>query len=102
MHNKSIALQSFHVVTDSTHCMIWNGFPVFLTGTTDLGRRFHPFSLSVCTNEDNEDFSLIFQTLKSSILRLFNIVYSPSILMADAAGCITIAFSAVFGPNFIR
>jgi hypothetical protein len=34
-----IALKSNHVVTDSTHCMIWNVFPVFLTGPTDLSRQ---------------------------------------------------------------
>jgi hypothetical protein len=26
-----LTLKNIHVVTYSTHCMIWNGFPVFLT-----------------------------------------------------------------------
>jgi hypothetical protein len=97
-----LTLKNIHVVTDSTHCMIWNGFPVFLTGTTDLSRQFHPFCLSVCTNEDNEDFTFIFNTLKVSIQVLFNIIYNPTILMADAAASITIAFTSVFGSNFTR
>jgi hypothetical protein len=97
-----IALKSNHVVTDSTHCMIWNGFQVFLTGTTDLSRQFHPFSLTVCTNEDNEDFTFIFNILKVSILVLFKLVYNPSIFLADAAASITIGFTAVFGSNFTR
>ncbi len=49
---------------------------VFLTGTTDLSRQFHSFCLSVCTNEDNE---------------YFKIIYNPTILMADTAASITIA-----------
>ena len=97
-----LALKSIHLVADSTHCMIWNGFPVFLTGTTDFARRFHPFCLSVCTNEDNGDFTFIFETLKRSVLLLFKTVYSHSILMADAAASITIAFTVVFGSNFLR
>jgi hypothetical protein len=40
--------------------MIWNGFPVFLTWKTDLSRQFHPFCLSVWTNEENEDFNIHF------------------------------------------
>jgi hypothetical protein len=31
-----LTLNKIDVVTDSTQCMILNGFPVFLTGTTDL------------------------------------------------------------------
>ena len=97
-----LSLKSSHLVTDSTHCMIWNGFPVFLTCTTDLGRRFHPFCLSVCTNKDNADFTFIFQTWKRNVELFFKTIYVPSILMADAAASITIAFNVVFGPNFIR
>jgi hypothetical protein len=37
------ATYSRHVCADTTHCMIWNGFPVFLAGTTDRGRHFHAF-----------------------------------------------------------
>ena len=58
--------------------------------------------MSVCTNEENEDFTFIFNTLKVSIQVLLNIIYNPTILMADAAACITIASTSVFGSNFTR
>ncbi len=30
------------ICADTTHKAIWQGFPVFMTGTTDLERHFHP------------------------------------------------------------
>ncbi len=72
-----LSLKSNHLVTDSTHCMIWNGFPLFLTGATDLGRRFHPFCLSFQSkvNISNELFEMAFTWIfeyKCSVNQIIN------------------------------
>jgi hypothetical protein len=97
--------------------MIWNGFPVFLAGTTDKGRHFHAFGLAICTTEDNQDFAFglaicttednqdfafVFRVIKEGVEAIYLIIYKPIALVADAAGAITIAFTVVFGEDFIR
>ena len=37
--------------TDTTHKVMWEGFPLFLNGTTDMCRSYHQLSLSICTQE---------------------------------------------------
>jgi hypothetical protein len=82
--------------------MIWNGFPVFLAGTTDRGRHFHAFGLAICTTEDNEDFAFVSRVINERVEAIFLIIYKPIALVADATGAITIAFTRVFGEDFIR
>ena len=79
---------------------MWHGFPVFLIGVTDMHRRFHVTSLSICCNEQTEDYEFIFRTLKQTMEKLFNIVYNPNILIADGAVAITNRFLNVFRPEY--
>ena len=85
-----------HICTDTTHKVIWQGFPVYSTGTTDMERHFHPTCLSICTNEIDEDFAFVFNSIRQSMLSLFNFVYRPDTLMADAAEAITNGFMKAF------
>lgn len=71
---------------DATYKLIWQGFPVLVCGTTDMGRHFHPFGVGVCVNERQEDFKFIFQTIKDSARRIFNTELNFEVLISDAAG----------------
>ena len=96
------AIYARHVCADTTHCMIWNGFPIFVAGTTDKGRHFHAFGLAICTTGDNQDFAFVFIVIKERVDAIYFIIYKPVALIPDAAGAITIAFTDVFGEDFIR
>ena len=95
-----------HVCTDTTHKILWEGFPVFLTGTTDLRRSYHPSSLSVCTNETATEFEFVFNALKKVQEKLFNYIFRPNCLVADGADAITNGFMKAFNymsiDDFIR
>ncbi len=75
---------------------------MFLAGTTDMGRHFHPFVLCICTNKTHLDFEFVCKTIKMSVEKLTLKPYQPGILMADAADAITNGFASVFGPHFVR
>ncbi len=45
---------------DGTYKLNWNGYPVLLVGTSDKNRVFHPISISICYQEESEDYEFIF------------------------------------------
>ena len=96
-----ILKKTSHICSDTTHKAIWQGFPVFLTGTTDKQRRFHGSNISVCSNETATDFELIFRALKGIMSKLYGEEYKPDTLMADAAEAITNGFTAAFNYESI-
>ena len=96
-------LMTRHLCTDATYKLMWHGFPVFLIGVTDMKRKFHPISLSICCNEETQDYEFIFRILKEAIEKYLSVFYDPNILVADGAHAITNGFSNVFKvTNFIR
>jgi len=72
------------------------GLPVLLTGTTDANKKFHPFSVSVCTNETHEDYEFIFKSLIEILDKLYQYEYKPNVLIADGAEAITNGFKQAF------
>ena len=66
-------------------------------GTTDKNRQFHPFGISVCTNETEHDFAFVFDCVKSGLKDIFDSDYKPKVLQADAAPSITKGFKKAFG-----
>ena len=40
---------------------------MLVCGTTDSKKKFHPFSVTICSNETWEDFSFIFSAVKKSV-----------------------------------
>ena len=96
-------LYTKHVCTYATYKLMWHGFPVFSIGVTDMRRKFHPTSLSICCGEETSDYEFIFRVLKEIMNKLFNILYEPYILVADGAHAITNAFVNIFNnQNIIR
>lgn len=77
---------------DATYKVIWQGYPVIVCGTTDMGRHFHHFGVSVCVNERQEDFAFVFNTLKDTVHKIFNKNLDFEILISDAAGKIKNVF----------
>ena len=98
----SIAALSKFIHADSTYKLIWNNFPVLICGTSDQDKVFHPFGISVCTNEKDNDFQFMFESLKVG-LQAINQTALPNdgsiSLIADSADAITNGFKAVFSPD---
>lgn len=95
----SFAINATNIHTDATYKLIWQGFPVLLVGTTDMRRKFHPFGVAVCTNERTEDFSFVFAALVKGVNNLFNISFTPSVLICDAAQSIHNGYREEFGGS---
>ena len=52
---------------------MWEWFSLFLNGTTDMCRSYHPQCLSICTQETEKEFEFefAFNAIKDSLLTLF-------------------------------
>ncbi|CAF4368506.1 unnamed protein product [Rotaria sp. Silwood2] len=97
LFNASIS-NKIHV--DTTYKLIWQGFPCFIIGTTDMIRQFHPFGFAVCSNEKQNDFEFIFNCLRGGLLNLnLQMNEQELILIADGAEAISNAFLKVFGTD---
>ena len=99
-------MKTTHICTDTTYKLIYQGYPVFLAGVTDLQKHFHPLCLAICTNEEAIDFQFIFEALSNTLKILYDYDYRPNALIADAAGAITNGFKLAFNydneEQFIR
>lgn len=94
-----LAIHVRKMTTDTTYKLIWQGFPVFLVGTTDEQRHFHMFGICICTNETSSDFSFMFNALNKGVKKIFNVDIDPDYLVCDAAKAIHNAFTEVYGEN---
>lgn len=87
--------------SDTTYKYIWQGFPVFMIGTTDWDKAYHPYGLSVCSNEKTDDFKFLFQGIKNGAQNILNHKIEQKAIVCDAAGAIINAFIEVFGDEVI-
>jgi hypothetical protein len=90
------------VQADATYKLIWQGFPVLIVGTSDSQRQFHPFCLAVCTNEAEEDYKFLFNSLKYAVSLIQEQDFQPKILLADAAQAITNGLISAFNITPLR
>ena len=95
----SIAGKSKLVQSDATYKLVYQGFPILITGTTDAARKFHPSVLAVTTTETEGDFSFLFLALSGAVQKTTGKLFEPDILVADAAAAITNGFTASFGKE---
>ena len=92
-----------HISVDATYKLIYQGFPVLLTGTTDIMKHFHPFGLAITSHETSEDFAFVFNSLKDVASKVLDgFIYCPKIVVADGAESITNGFSTAFSSFFER
>lgn len=82
---------------DATYKLIWQGFSVFVVGTSDKNQVFHPVGLGVCNDKMASDYEFIFKSLKK-----YNLNWNPSILLANSSAAITQGFTNVFGAPKTR
>jgi hypothetical protein len=93
-----IAAKAKTIHADATYKLVWEGMPVMIVGTSDMDRHFHPFGISVCSNETTSDFTFIFQSIVDSANNLNEIV-KPETLVSDASPAIRNAYLNVFGES---
>ena len=70
---------------------------LWIVGTTDKAKRFHPFGIGVTSSETSTDFAFIFHAFAKGVLSLTGTKYKPAVLIADAAAAITNGFCQAFG-----
>lgn len=67
-----------------------------IKGTTDLQKKFHPYTISICSFETGDDFHFIFMAAKKILKEINNYDFKPDILIADGAEAITNGFMNAF------
>lgn len=87
------------VCADTNYKLLWQGFPVHITGTVDINKKFHPFGISVTDTEELDDFRFMFESLKKGVALNFDSELNCKVLMSDAYPAIGNAFKEVFGSN---
>lgn len=70
---------------DSTYKLIWQGYPVQVTGFTDANKKFHASAISVSATEKEADFTFVFNSLKEGTITALNDEWKPEVIMCDAA-----------------
>ncbi|CAF3337908.1 unnamed protein product [Rotaria sp. Silwood1] len=82
---------------DATYKLIWQEFPCFIIGTTDMIKQFHPYGFAVCSNEKEKDFEFIFNCIRDG-LHYLNLQMNEQklALIADVAEAISNEFLKVF------
>ena len=78
---------SYVVTIDTTHKLIWQGYPVLIIGVIDNNKSFHPIGLMVSNNEQNEDFEFVFSSIKS-----YEPDFKANFLVSDCADPVTDGF----------
>ena len=76
---------------DDTAGCVWQAFSVMLSGTTDVGRKFHLMAISICSKKDFAAYQVIAAAIKQ---RRPDLEYRHSI--SDAACAIFNGFQLIF------
>lgn len=86
---------------DATYKIVVQRFPILNFGTTDQdnSQHFHLMAMMMSKYERRADYAFAFKSLEEGVKRVANEVFSPTVLMADAAPAIGNAFKATFGKD---
>ena len=95
-------IRATHVAEDTTYKLTWQGFPVFMAGTTDANKSYHPFGLAICTEETHYDHKFFFTAIKEVTFNTLGFTFVPTILLADAAPEITNEFTEAYDEPVLR
>ncbi|RNA14103.1 hypothetical protein BpHYR1_024392 [Brachionus plicatilis] len=87
---------------DVTYKLLWHGLPVIIIGTTDCSHNFHPFGLTICKHQNENDFAFTFQAVSQQLKLLYDHEVEPGALVAEADPAIEQAFGKVFKNKFER
>ena len=95
-----ITNKSNKIHADATYKLNWQGFPVLIVATTDLGKKFHPTGLSICTEEKQKDLEFIFKVVFDGLFKLNNSnPYNSNVLLVDGSDAIRSAFTRILASN---
>ncbi len=88
--------------TDGTHKLIYEGYPIIISGIIDQSKAFHPSCFCFSTSEDEGGYSFVFDTVKKYLMNEKNIDYMPDYLVADSSVEITNGFAKIFKHEYVR
>lgn len=91
-----LTLETNKVHIDATYKLVWQGFPIFIVGTTDIAKHFHPFGIAVCTNEQTNDFKFIFNGISKGLELVNQQKFDPKVLISDGSIAIRNAFKDIY------
>ncbi len=57
---------NYHIATDPTYKLLWQGFSVFMFGATNRQKLYQPFGLVHYMKAEAEDFNFCFNALKTT------------------------------------
>ena len=92
--------RSANIHADATYKLIWQGYPVLITGYSDANRQFHPISLAITMDEAKEDFHFIFAAVANGVSMIYpddHPGFAPTHLICDAAPAIKNGYTSAFG-----
>ena len=86
---------------DGTYKLTWQGFPVLISGITDVQHRFHPVSLSLVSHESTNAYLEVFTAQKEALWEESHRQLAPLFVIADGSPAITAASRMAF-PEWPR
>lgn len=85
-----------NVCSDGTYKVTWQGFPLIGVGFLDRTQRFHIIALCLTAHESAIEYSFVFKSVQNAVQKHTAGIYTPSVLLSDAATAIRNAFYASF------
>ena len=76
---------------DGTYKLTWQGFPVLISGITDVQHRFHPVSLSLVSHGSTNAYLEVFTAQKEALWEESHSQLAPLFVIADVSPVITVA-----------
>jgi hypothetical protein len=87
---------------DGTHKLIYEGYPIIVTGIIDQSKAFHPTMFCFSTSEDCRGFGFAFIACRDYLKDVLNFEFLPKSLVADNAHAITNGFEKAFNHKYVR
>ena len=94
-----IASTSKRIYANTTYKLMWQRFPVLITGTTDSDRQFHSSGIAICSGEKSKDFTFVFRILQDGVKKLDLQEINPDVLIASDSDAIRNGFQANFSEK---
>uniref|UniRef100_A0A914Q532 SWIM-type domain-containing protein n=1 Tax=Panagrolaimus davidi TaxID=227884 RepID=A0A914Q532_9BILA len=85
-----------YLQADVTFKITWMGFPLMVTGFSDVNRKFHITSISIISSENSATYKEVFSKIKHFKQ---DFEYIPEYLMGDGAASFTKAMLEIFGDK---
>lgn len=81
---------------DATYKIVWQNFPIIAVGFLDRLKHFHLIALRLTAKETTNDYSFVFDSIRTAVFNLTGTDFCPKVLISDAAPAIRNAFYGIF------